>query len=94
MSGAHDLFWVASYAHNTLQPIIDQMNEADPELKAYLNTEIAGRGAGLLTSRVKVVVWTDSPVRILMQSGVFNATKAEIDSMAERLPAKALEPVA
>lgn len=100
MSGAQDLFWLARYAYNTIQPLIDKINERDPDLKARLAMDINFNGSTVLSNSVHVNVFAEprGVLAIVASTGYATRNKAGMDAVAKKLeetylPAKVLEPV-
>lgn len=95
MSAAQNLMEAAGYAYTTLEPIIDRLNEQDPDLGARLYLTLNFKSDTVLSNTLSFYVFAGatSSGNCLTSSSYANAPKVEIDKAAAKLEAMLTTPV-
>ena len=84
IESAHDVFWLARYAHNTLDPLIKAAKQYDPSI--WFKTELV---FGRVTTwnptgfEVNIAAHWDGPLMFLHELGL--TTKAQVDKVAAKV---------
>lgn len=81
---AHDVFWLARYTHNALQPLIVQAREVDPSIRFHVEMSFdEGATHGQKFNNISVSSHWASHGMFLYE--ICLTTKEEVDRMADRM---------
>jgi broad specificity phosphatase PhoE len=80
----NDVFWLARYAHNTLNPVIAKLPGQDDKRFAYLYLGITEHK---FYGGLNIYVHGNG-LDNMVDSHTYRVTKESVDDMAERLPRK------
>jgi hypothetical protein len=84
MTKAHDLFWLAHYAYNTIQPIIEEGNKSGKFTQGQQQITVKPERQAV---EVFVLHWPESTCTSLVHTWG-DKGKQDIDTLAEKLRAK------
>lgn len=81
---AHDIFWLARYAHNTLNPLFEQAKSIEPSIQ--WSTDITfGHEAAVYAKQIKMTVSSHWGRDNMFQMTGWLVTKADVDQFAAKL---------
>lgn len=82
-----EILELAKYASDTLQPVIDSLNDGKPQCRMYLGLEFGGGWPGVSVWVHHEGIDNEDPMGIL-DYAVHDVTRETIDGLAARLPRK------